>query len=91
MTEVLVALIGLAGTIGAVMLPLMWKAHGRRLDAITEQVQNSHNTNLRDDIDRVIAGLDRVDERVATVGMDVAWLRREQLDQAHRLALLEDA
>jgi hypothetical protein len=50
-TEVLVALIGTVGTIAAVALPLMWKAHGRRLDAITHQVQNSHGTNLRDDMD----------------------------------------
>lgn len=51
MTEVLVALIGLMGSIAAVALPLMWKAHGRRLATITNQVRNNHSTNLRDDLD----------------------------------------
>ena len=82
MTQILVALIGASGTVGAVALPLMWRAHGRRLDAITEQVTNSHSTNLRDD-------LDFIKDLILDVRTDVAWVRRDHIDLSHRVALLE--
>jgi len=83
-TEILVATIGTVGTLGAVALPLMWKAHGRRLDLITDQVQNNHGTNLRDD-------LDFIRDLVLDVKTDVAWVRRDHIDLSHRVALLEVA
>ena len=84
MTEVLVAVIGLAGTLGAVGLPLMWKAHGRRLDAITQQVENDHGSNLRDD-------LDFIRDVVLDVRTDLSWLRRDHIDLTRRVTRLEDA
>jgi hypothetical protein len=83
-TEILVALIGFGGTVLAVVLPLMWKAHGRRLDAITEQVSNSHGSNLRDD-------LDFIRDLVLDVKADTAWNRRETQDLTIRVKRLEDA
>jgi hypothetical protein len=56
---------------------------------VREQVQNSHGTNLRDDVDRVLNGIDRLADQMATVQLDVSWIRREQLDQADRLGILE--
>lgn len=77
MTEVLVALIGAGATLGGVFLPL-WKAHGRRLDAIADQVQNSHGSNLRDD-------LDFIRDVVLDVKADTAWVRRDHLDLTRRV------
>lgn len=73
-----ISLIGLIGTLGAVVLPLMWRAHGRRLDAITDQVQNSHGTNLRDDIDFIR-------DIILDVKADTAWVRRDHLDLTRRV------
>ena len=49
--EIVVALIGLVATVLAVVIPLMWRAHGRKLSDIKYQVENNHGTNLRDDLD----------------------------------------
>jgi hypothetical protein len=76
--EVLVALIGLAG----VALPLMWRAHGRRLDAITDQVRNNHGSNLRDD-------LDFIRDVILDVRADVGWLRRDHIDLTARVTRIE--
>lgn len=84
MTEILVAIIGVTGTLASVALPLMWKAHGRRLDAITLQVANSHGTNLRDD-------LDFIRDLVLDVRTDIAWVRRDHVDLTHRVSRLEGA
>lgn len=67
------------------------RGQGTLLETVREQVQNSHGTNLRDDVDRVLGGIDRLAEQLGTVQLDVSWLRREQLDQAKRLGLLEGA
>ncbi|MEU8327301.1 DUF2746 domain-containing protein [Micromonospora sp. NPDC048839] len=50
------------------------KAHAA---AARDQVQNSHTTNLRDDIDRVLAGLDQVIETQRQHGKDIGGLREE--------------
>lgn len=81
MTEVVVALIGAGATLGAVFIPL-WKAHGRRLDAIGEQVRNNHDTNLRDD-------LDFIRDVVLDTRADTAWTRRELYDLTNRVIILE--
>lgn len=82
MTQILVALIGTVGSIAAVALPLMWKAHGRRLDAIGEQVANNHTTNLRDD-------LDNIRDLVLDVRADMSWVRRDHIDVVRRVERLE--
>lgn len=84
MTEIMVALIGTGGSIVGIALPLMWKAHGRRLDAITDQVRNSHGTNLRDD-------LDFIRDVVLDVRTDIGWVRRDHIDLVKRVDALEDA
>jgi len=61
-------------------------------EAAREQVQNSHSTNLRDDLDEVIQGVrtlldgQRVHtEQITNLGVDLAWERRERMDLARRL------
>ncbi|SNS50603.1 Protein of unknown function [Actinacidiphila glaucinigra] len=55
-----------------------------------DQVSNTHATNLRDDLDRVIAGLDRVLEGQAEHSRDIRELRKElSHERAERLAVSE--
>lgn len=54
--------------------------------AARDQVQNSHKTNLRDDVDRVLRGLEDVKELIRTQGRDIAGLREEiRHERAERL------
>lgn len=75
--SIIVAVIGFI----TVILPKMLK-HGEDLSEVKEQVRNSHPTNLRDD-------LDFIRDVLLETRTDVAWIRREQLDQARRLTILE--
>lgn len=77
--SVLCALVGLFG----VIIPKMHR-NTESLHEVREQVSNSHGSNLRDD-------LDFIRDVVLDVKTDLGWLRREQLDQARRITLLEDA
>ncbi|MFG3223250.1 DUF2746 domain-containing protein [Kitasatospora sp. NPDC048194] len=55
-----------------------------------EQVANSHGTNLRDDVDRVIEGLGRVLDGQERHSEELASLRREIAhERAERLAVAE--
>lgn len=45
----------------------------KALGAVREQVQNTHGTNLRDD-------LDFIRDVVLDVRADIAWVRRDHLD-----------
>ncbi|MEU1309152.1 hypothetical protein ABZ419_09680 [Streptomyces cinnamoneus] len=55
-----------------------------------EQVSNDHSTNLRDDVDRVIRGLDRVLDGQERHAEELASLRREAAhERAERLAVAE--
>lgn len=53
-------------------------------DIVREQTQNSHKTNLRDDIDRVLHGIDTLTEQMNVIRLDTAWERRERMDLAAR-------
>lgn len=57
--------------------------------AISEQVHNAHNTNLRDDLDiirnEVRSGIVTITEQVHDLRVDLAWERRERQDLARRL------
>jgi L-serine deaminase len=55
-----------------------------------EQVSNTHSTNLRDDLDRVISGLDQVLAGQAEHSRDIRELRAElSHERAERLAVAE--
>ncbi|GGN40138.1 phosphoenolpyruvate-protein kinase (PTS system EI component) [Actinoplanes campanulatus] len=53
---VIVALLGLG-------LEFMRRSH-KRIGEVREQVANSHKTNLRDDIDRVLDGIDGLRQEI---------------------------
>ncbi|MFD6636776.1 hypothetical protein ACFWDN_13275 [Micromonospora chalcea] len=65
--------------------------------AARSQVQNSHATNLRDDLDKVINGLDRVidgqerhDEALRQQGQEIGGLRRDLAhERVERLSVAE--
>ncbi|MFE4635049.1 DUF2746 domain-containing protein [Streptomyces sp. NPDC056773] len=55
-----------------------------------EQVSNDHTTNLRDDVDRVIRGLDRVLDGQEHHAEELSSLRREIAhERVERLAVAE--
>ncbi|GAA3082278.1 hypothetical protein GCM10020000_80330 [Streptomyces olivoverticillatus] len=55
-----------------------------------DQVSNTHSTNLRDDLDRVIQGLDRVLDGQAEHSRDITALRSDLAhERAERLAVAE--
>ncbi|MDH6462048.1 hypothetical protein M2302_002223 [Micromonospora sp. A200] len=66
---VTVALVG-------VLVEILRRQH-KRLGEVREHVANSHQTNLRDDVDQVLAGLDRVLEGQLRHSREIAGLREE--------------
>ncbi|MEV3858486.1 DUF2746 domain-containing protein [Streptomyces sp. NPDC050095] len=86
---VLVALVG-------VLVELV-RRQGTALNEVREhaqeardQVSNTHSTNLRDDLDRVISGLDRVLTGQAEHSRDIRELRTElSHERIERLAVSE--
>ncbi|MEU7905897.1 DUF2746 domain-containing protein [Actinoplanes sp. NPDC049118] len=84
---VLVALIG-------VVVELLRRQH-KALGAVQEQVHNAHGTNLRDDLDKVIAGVDQLldgqdrhDQLLREHARDIGGLRAElRHERAERLAV----
>lgn len=90
---VLVALIGVVGTVLGLLL--------QRSSEIRHQVKNSHTTNLRDDIDgkhdenaekleRIFTTLGRIDARVANVESTQTTILRTVARQSERIDELED-
>lgn len=80
-------LLAIIGTAVAEVLRRQHKAIGalkENSDIVREQTQNSHKTNLRDDIDRVIHGIDMLTEQMNVIRLDTAWERRERMDLAAR-------
>lgn len=71
----------------------MARAQRRDVALVRTQVQNSHTTNLREDIDRVLDGLERVhtgqsrhDAEIAGIRRDIRDERRERMALAERIA-----
>lgn len=78
---------GLAG----IALEFM-RRHGKQLGEVRAQVQNSHSTNLRDDVDGVLDRLDQVLEgqrqhssEISGLRRDLAQERKERMAVANRL------
>lgn len=75
---VVVALIG-------VLVEILRRQH-KRLGEVCEHVANSHETNLRDDLDKVIHGLGEVKEMLREQAKDINGLREEiRHERAERL------
>lgn len=93
--EVLTAFItsgfGLVGVLGGVIIPLLFRQK-KAMKEVRHQVQNSHTTNLRDDLDRAVHGIERVltvldqhGQQITDLRTDLAWERRERMDLAQRV------
>ena len=82
---ILVTLIG-------VVVELLRRSH-KRLGVVTDQVQNSHPTNLRDDVDTLLHGVGQLldgqarhDELLREHAADIGGLRQElRHERAERL------
>jgi hypothetical protein len=97
--EVQVALVSAFGAIGVAVVGLIGSRmakHGRQIasgaaniEAVREQVQNSHKTNLRDDIDslrdEMRQGFRLVHEAVHDVRVGLTWEARERQDLEQKL------
>lgn len=94
-TPVQSAVVTAAGTIivalVSVALELLRRSH-RRLGQVRNQVENSHGSNLRDDIDKVIAAVARIEatQTLHTTGItdlraELRHERAERLDVERRL------
>lgn len=93
---VIISLITTGGAVLIALLEFMRRQHKaigevRETASITrEQVQNSHTTNLRDDIDRVLTGIDMLHENSRQHGYELGHLRRDlQQERIERQALSE--
>ncbi|MEU0739267.1 DUF2746 domain-containing protein [Streptomyces sp. NPDC006134] len=87
------ALISAAGAVAVALVgavaELLRRQH-RVMGEVREQVSNTHQTNLRDDLDRVIAGLDRVLAGQTEHSRDIAALRADlSHERVERLAVAE--
>ncbi|MER5632174.1 DUF2746 domain-containing protein [Streptomyces nitrosporeus] len=79
---VIVALVG-------VLVEFARRQH-RVMGEVRDQVSNTHQTNLRDDLDRVISGLERVLDGQAEHSRGIAALRTDlSHERAERLAVAE--
>lgn len=101
--DVQVALIGLVGTLSVALLGVLVESMRRHQKAISEvrehtvasleQVQNSHTTNLRDDLDgmhqdvrEVLSVLQRHGSEISGLRADLRQERFERMAVAERLA-----
>lgn len=91
--EVLAALIAaVPAVLGVPPLYLSLRRKRRVLEAVQHQVQNSHTTNLRDDVDRVIelvelslTGQDGLRQDMALLREDLGLERRERMSLENRV------
>ncbi|MEU2111512.1 DUF2746 domain-containing protein [Streptomyces sp. NPDC019507] len=98
--SVQVAIVTAGGTVGVALVGVLVELVRRQGTALAEvrehaqeareQVSNTHTTNLRDDLDRVITGLDRLLEGQAEHSRHIRDLRSElSHERIERLAVSE--
>ncbi|MFI9228972.1 DUF2746 domain-containing protein [Streptomyces rimosus] len=105
--SVQVALVSAGGTITVALVGVLVELVRRQGRAISEvrehteearhQVANTHETNLRDDVDRVLDGMERLldgqarhDEALSRHGEEIGAVRRDIAhERAERLAVAE--
>jgi hypothetical protein len=90
---VIAAVIAAVASIVTALLGLWQRRH---LADVRAEVKNSHTTNLREDIDRLIEGVDslmegqrRHDAEIAGIRADLRIERRERLALARRVGPVE--
>jgi Protein of unknown function (DUF2746) len=87
------AIVGLVGAVLVALISLLgilMQRHNKTLNTVRDQVQNSHSTNLRDDVDRVLEGVAQLAEMSRAHGYELGHLRRDlQQERVERQALSE--
>lgn len=85
-----VALVTGVAALATATVPILLQR--KQLRRVEDQVVNSHSTNLRDDVDRVIEGLERVlanqrrhDAELAALRADLRVEREERLELERRI------
>jgi flagellar motor component MotA len=76
--QVMLALIALLGSLGAVIIPKL-NAVGKNTSQTAEHVANSHTTNLRDDIDEIKRIVQATDSRLYGVEQSQNFQARDIL------------
>lgn len=76
--QVMLALIALLGSLGAVIIPKL-NAVGKNTSQTAEHVANSHTTNLRDDIDEIKRIVKATDSRIYGVEQTQRFQARDIL------------
>lgn len=88
-----VALVSAGGAVTAALVGVLVelvRRQGHVMGEVREHVANTHGTNLRDDLDRVIDGMGRVLEGQARHSEELSSLRSEiSHERAERLAVAE--
>jgi hypothetical protein len=86
----------LIAAMASLLIPILLKQH-KALNEVRDQVSNSHKSNLRDDLDRALVGINKLlqgqerhTEQINTLTVDVAWLRRETYDLDKRMDLIDN-
>lgn len=86
----LLTMLGLAGAFWRIALPWLREQIVAPVQATHEQVANTHSTNLRDDLDRIEAKVDRAIEDVGDVDTKASRIGN-QLDAHLTVAATTDA
>lgn len=79
----------ITGGFGLASAVIVNRRMSRRLGLVHDQVANTHDTNLRDDIDRVLDALGDVRNDIALLRTEVSHDRRERIElgwQVDRIA-----
>lgn len=83
------ALITVGGWVTAWLLRRDQRALHGKVDTVTEQVKNSHKTNLREDVDLVGAGVQLGNDLLLQLVHEVGGIRTDMGNVIGRLEVLE--
>ncbi|QFG08883.1 hypothetical protein PBI_MALAGASYROSE_33 [Mycobacterium phage MalagasyRose] len=83
------ALVTVGGWVTAWLVRRDQRALHGKVDTVTEQVKNSHQTNLREDVDKVNAGVELSNGLLLALVHDVGGLREDVGNIVGRVEVLE--
>lgn len=76
------------GLLSLIVSELRLRKQAGQIGEISEQVKNSHETNLRDDVDRVLSGVETLVEAQRRQGQDITGIREDvRMERTERVAL----
>lgn len=73
------------GAIAVAVIPSVYAARNHKgIKEVVFQTKNAHGTNLRDDLDRVLARLDELSKFINEISRGVSGLRSDLIDEEGR-------